>query len=537
MLDYLQINKLAILVLLMMGFAVNAQSDLPLVQNQENNTDCVFELPFYENFNATTTPLCWEEVHVEGGLNTLQFAYGSSNSHSPAISEPYEGENMLIYKSGYTQPNVRQRLQSPAISTLGISDIIVEFMFYHSNANPTIQDRLQVQYSLDGTDWIDVGEEIIRANHPADEGWYLKSIALPEEVNNQDEIYVGLYFKSAFGWNMFVDQLKVHTSSVEVESVVVTTENDVAAEINQANGTLQLIANVLPTDALQDVNWSITSDDDVVSVDENGLVTAIANGTAIVKATSILNENVFGEIEINVNIAEDDDCPTVESFLFTFDDFTTFPEQCWSASVDNAIMTSIVGEDDKALQVYSFFSTDDIYIVSPPVSTINGQYFLTFDVEAFNDDAMIQIGSLSDPTDYSDFSAVADPFVPQAGETYISDALPTIDGHKYVAIRFIPNSAHRSITIDNVEWNTSLNTVEIDKNHVKLYPNPTQGIVNINTDLDLEKVEVYNTLGQNVFVGKVINNTFDLSTQPKGVYIVRLQTTDGQIMSYKLIKK
>lgn len=178
----------------------------------ENNTDCVFELPFYENFNATTTPLCWEEVHVEGGLNTLQFAYGSSNSHSPAISEPYEGENMLIYKS-------------------------------------------------------------------------------------------------AFGWNMFVDQLKVHTSSVEVESVVVTTENDVAAEINQANGTLQLIAN------------------------------------------------------------------------------------------------------------------------------------------------------------------------------------------------------------------------------------PTQGIVNINTDLDLEKVEVYNTLGQNVFVGKVINNTIDLSTQSKGVYIVRLQTTDGQIMSYKLIKK
>lgn len=200
-------------------------------------------------------------------------------------------------------------------------------------------------------------------------------------------------------------------------------------------------------------------------------------------------------------------------------------------------MTSIVGEDDKALQVYSFFSTDDIYIVSPPVSTINGQYFLTFDVEAFNDDAMIQIGSLSDPTDYSDFSAVTDPFVPQAGETYISDALPTIDGHKYVAIRFIPNSAHRSITIDNVEWNTSLNTVEIDQNHVKLYPNPTQGIVNINTDLDLEKVEVYNTLGQNVFFGKVINNTIDLSTQPKGVYIVRLQTTDGQIMSYKLIKK
>gem|GEM_PF-3845487 len=275
----------------------------------ENNTDCVFELPFYENFNATTTPLCWEEVHVEGGLNTLQFAYGSSNSHSPAISEPYEGENMLIFKSGSAQPNVRQRLQSPAISTLENNDIIVEFMFYHSNANPTIQDRLQVQYSLDGTDWIDVGEEIIRANHPAYEGWYLKSIALPEEVNNQDEIYVGLYFKSAFGWNMFVDQLKVHNSSVEVESVVITTENDVAAEINQANGTLQLIAN------------------------------------------------------------------------------------------------------------------------------------------------------------------------------------------------------------------------------------PTQGIVNINTDLDLEKVEVYNTLGQNVFVGKVINNTIDLSTQSKGVYIVRIQTTDGQTMSYKLIKK
>src|SRR5690625_5186869 len=93
---------------------------------------------------------------------------------------------MLIFKSGSAQPNVRQRLQSPAISTLENNDIIVEFMFYHSNANPTIQDRLQVQYSLDGTDWIDVGEEIIRANHPAYEGWYLKSIALPEEVRSEE---------------------------------------------------------------------------------------------------------------------------------------------------------------------------------------------------------------------------------------------------------------------------------------------------------------------------------------------------------------
>lgn len=95
--------------------------------------------------------------------------------------------------------------------------------------------------------------------------------------------------------------VQVVEENTGVTSVEVTTQNNVPAEITVENGTLQLNATVLPAEMNQDVIWTIQSGNAFVSVDANGLVSAIANGTAIVRATSVEDNTKYDEIEITVH--------------------------------------------------------------------------------------------------------------------------------------------------------------------------------------------------------------------------------------------
>lgn len=67
-----------------------------------------------------------------------------------------------------------------------------------------------------------------------------------------------------------------------------------------ADKTLQLFAQVLPAAAVQEVIWTVESGIDYISIDSNGLVTGKAIGLAIVRATSIIDESIYGEIAVLV---------------------------------------------------------------------------------------------------------------------------------------------------------------------------------------------------------------------------------------------
>lgn len=93
----------------------------------------------------------------------------------------------------------------------------------------------------------------------------------------------------------------LHGSCWTVSKVTIVTDNNQPAAINQAGGTLQLIANVEPQRAIdKTVTWSVVSGNNVVSVNQNGLVTALAPGTAKVRATANDGSGKYDEIDINV---------------------------------------------------------------------------------------------------------------------------------------------------------------------------------------------------------------------------------------------
>jgi hypothetical protein len=70
---------------------------------------------------------------------------------------------------------------------------------------------------------------------------------------------------------------------------------------------------------------------------------------------------------------------------------------------------------------------------------------------------------------------------------------------------------------------------------VGVYPNPTNGILNIKADTIIEKVNVTNMVGQRVNT-QFSNNQINMQGLPNGVYIVELLLKDGQKISKKVIK-
>ncbi|MDM1046331.1 VCBS repeat-containing protein [Myroides sp. 1354] len=105
--------------------------------------------------------------------------------------------------------------------------------------------------------------------------------------------------------------LNVQRPAVGITGVEITTENNVTPEITTENGTLQLQARVIPAEANQAVTWTIVEGETLASIDQNGRVSALANGVVKIKATSVQNTAKFAEIEVNIDI-ETLRCPPVQ---------------------------------------------------------------------------------------------------------------------------------------------------------------------------------------------------------------------------------
>src|SRR5690606_17995495 len=87
----------------------------------------------------------------------------------------------------------------------------------------------------------------------------------------------------------------------DVVSVIVTTLDDIEATITTIGESLQLVATVNPTNSNQEVIWSIESGAEFATVNTTGLVTALANGVVVVRATSVENDEIYDEIEIVID--------------------------------------------------------------------------------------------------------------------------------------------------------------------------------------------------------------------------------------------
>ena len=85
--------------------------------------------------------------------------------------------------------------------------------------------------------------------------------------------------------------------------------------------------------------------------------------------------------------------------------------------------------------------------------------------------------------------------------------------------------------------NATLSTTNFSNNTISFYPNPTNDIINVSSSETIERITVYNLLGQEVFSKEINSNDFklDINNQASGTYIAKINSK-GKSQSIKLIK-
>lgn len=105
----------------------------------------------------------------------------------------------------------------------------------------------------------------------------------------------------------------------------------------------------------------------------------------------------------------------------------------------------------------------------------------------------------------------------------------------WVKVKAVYNNTEyaESEAIDSVFWEGLALNIDQDKSSKSLvFPNPTNGIVKINSE-NLQKIIVINSSGK-IVLTQIIGDEINLSNKPTGIYFVRILTT-SEIITEKLV--
>lgn len=106
-------------------------------------------------------------------------------------------------------------------------------------------------------------------------------------------------------------------------------------------------------------------------------------------------------------------------------------------------------------------------------------------------------------------------------------------GTRYINANYLIN--RRSALSVRLIKDAPLSTNTFDLSKVFVYPNPVKNDLNINTEYDIQLLEVYDMTGKVVLSTKNAKNVVDTSNLVNGIYILRISTDYG-MFTQKLVK-
>jgi len=126
-------------------------------------------------------------------------------------------------------------------------------------------------------------------------------------------------------------------------------------------------------------------------------------------------------------------------------------------------------------------------------------------------------------------------------------------GHTWPGAIMIPELGNvtRDIIASNEVWEffqkyqhpnplvvSGINDIDQQKSNLKIFPNPSTGFINLESELTLTNIKVFNSLGGIVLSAKDQNNGLDISTLNNGFYTISASTKDGhyEISQFVLAK-
>jgi uncharacterized protein YjdB len=354
------------------------------------------------------------------------------------------------------------------------------------------------------------------------------------------------------------------TNQVEDIAVVISVENDEAAEITTDGGTLQLMAAVTPASVSQEVVWSVVAGSEFASVDADGLVTALANGTVTIRATSVEDETAYDEIEVVITnqvievvsvtvttqggvaatittnggtlqlvatIAPAQANQEVEWSIVDGEDLATVSATGLVTALENGTVTvrATSVEDEDIYDEIEIVITGQVVEVASITVATQGGASTTLNTAG----ATVQLVATVLPAEAN--QNVVWTVQSGTGVVTVSNAgLVTAVANGTAVVRATSASNNTVFGEITIIVNIISSVNEVAGAELVVYPNPTAGLVFIATE-GAADVTVYNAQGQLVLSS---NNqrTIDMTGFENGIYTVKIDAGNDQSVVKRIVK-
>jgi hypothetical protein len=123
------------------------------------------------------------------------------------------------------------------------------------------------------------------------------------------------------------------------------------------------------------------------------------------------------------------------------------------------------------------------------------------------------------------------------GAIVSSNALTFADGEFFEMMRNTENCYAANPV--RLNFAANLNNRLSSKNAINCYPNPVENQLNINSNVNISNIRIYDITGKLVLEKTNPNNNPSINTEglTSGLYLVRLTTEDQQVLVQKMVKK
>ena len=243
--------------------------------------------------NGGSIPAGWGTDVVTAG-NKLTYVTTTS---WPSGYTAYNGTYLVMFNSWSASGGVMRLKKTTPVSTVGYANVTVDFAWLESSGYSGVLDRVDVQWSTNGTTWNTAGT-FNRYN--AVQGWKIKSQVLPAGANNQATLYIAYQFTSAYGNDCYLDLTHITASPSATGTLAGTVTNSVGgAAISGASVVVNALAPVLTSGTGTYSVPALTAGTVNVSITKTGFVPY--SGTAVIVGGSTTTLNVALAPNPNVN--------------------------------------------------------------------------------------------------------------------------------------------------------------------------------------------------------------------------------------------
>lgn len=406
-------------------------------------TPCIpTSVPFEENFNSTSLPICW----TNSSSNSFDFvSYGSNPT-----TTPFEGSGMARF-AGYSYGSgAVGYLATPEFDNL-TEGMEVKFWFYRQNYNTSYTNGALRVYANDANN--NVGATLLTTiqrvyfHTPAEEapGWYQYTVTIPAGY------FTHIIFEATSDWygNMFLDAVSIdYPSSCPAppySSLAVITTDQSSVTFNWERGGQESVWEVAYKEADDnDADWSYESVYDTIYTLYNlqPATSYLVKVRAICSAGDESSWTIIRQFATGCEPFET--LPFVENFVNTeindiplcFDKLTTGPAYVKTVVFSNKKMIQLSSE---GVENYSFF------ILPATLEPVNN---LRIKFKYYGgQNHLFKIGYISDIVDPTSFVEIHNVLLSNSGGWYSYDIISneTLYGNERVAIQIQMPAQHYAL--------------------------------------------------------------------------------------------